>query len=189
VNETRLSLLITSRFTQTRHTCVNHSQISESSHTSTTLFENGSEFAGKLSEFRPSTSLKESEDADARGRIAVLEEKGQINTTAPFVVLEDKLKQLSTDFQRLAGEVSTLRSVAAGNADTLRRGFRSEKKGIAAGLRERTAEQFSTRFDELRKRSFGSEATNCWASWRFGFALKSGGSVNFIGFDAIYGVN
>jgi hypothetical protein len=28
------------------------------------------EFAGKLSEFRPSTSLKESEDADARGRMA-----------------------------------------------------------------------------------------------------------------------
>jgi hypothetical protein len=73
VNETRFSLLITSRFTQTRHTCVSHSQFSEPSHTSTTRFESGSQFAGKLSEFRPSTSLKESEDADARRRIAVLE--------------------------------------------------------------------------------------------------------------------
>jgi hypothetical protein len=45
------------------------------------------------------------------------------------------------------------------------------KEQIAAGLRERTAEQLSTRFDELRKRSFGSEATNCWAS-RDGFQGK-----------------
>jgi hypothetical protein len=34
-----------------------------------------SEFAAKLSEFRPSMDFKKAEDADARGRIAVLEEK------------------------------------------------------------------------------------------------------------------
>jgi hypothetical protein len=34
-----------------------------------------SELAAKLSEFRPSMNFKEAEDADARGRIAVLEEK------------------------------------------------------------------------------------------------------------------
>jgi hypothetical protein len=33
------------------------------------------EFAGKLSEFRASTSFKAEEDADARGRITALEEK------------------------------------------------------------------------------------------------------------------
>jgi hypothetical protein len=134
VNETRFSLLITSRFTQTRHTCVSHTQFSEPSHTSTTLFESGSEFAGKLSEFRPSTSLKESEDADARGRIAVLEEKtkNKSTATASFVVLQDKLKQLSTDFQRLAGEVSTLRSVAAEMRTTLRRGFDELRKEVLA---------------------------------------------------------
>jgi hypothetical protein len=39
------------------------------------------EFAGKLSEFRPSIGLKEAEDADARGRMAAPEEKGK--TTQP----------------------------------------------------------------------------------------------------------
>jgi hypothetical protein len=40
-----------------------------------------SEFVAKLSEFRRSTGFQEAEDADARGRIATLEE-GQTNTTA-----------------------------------------------------------------------------------------------------------
>jgi hypothetical protein len=57
------------------------------------------------------------------------------------------------------------------------------------GLRERVAEQFSDEIWRPAKRSFVAEATNCWASWRFGFALSSGGSVNFIGFDGIYVIN
>jgi hypothetical protein len=49
------------------------------------------DFAGKLSEFRASTSFKEAEDADARGRIAALEEKSNQHDSA-FAVLQDELK-------------------------------------------------------------------------------------------------
>jgi hypothetical protein len=108
-----------------------------------------SEFAGKLSEFRPSTSFEKSEDADARGRIAALEEKANQQNRA-IVVLQDKLKQLSTDFGRLTGEVSTLRSVAA-EVRTLSDEFSGLKEQIAAGLREGFAEQLSTKFDDVRR--------------------------------------
>jgi hypothetical protein len=56
--------------------------------------------------------------------------------------LQDKLKQLSTDFGRLTGEVSTLRSVAA-EMRTLSGEVSALKEQIAVGLRERVAEQFS----------------------------------------------
>jgi hypothetical protein len=68
-----------------------------------------SECAAKLSEFRPSTGFQEAADADSRGRIAALEERHDRD----IAVLRDKLRQLSTDFGRLAGEVSALRSAAA----------------------------------------------------------------------------
>jgi hypothetical protein len=67
------------------------------------------ELTGKLSEFRALMSLKEAEDADARGRIAALEEKTHQQNRA-IAVLQSELKQLSTDFGRLAGDVSTLRN-------------------------------------------------------------------------------
>jgi hypothetical protein len=102
--------------------------------------------------------LKESEDADARGRIAVLEEKTNQQRLRHFVVLQDKLKRSSP-------QIFNALQVKSQHCDQLQREMRTTlRRG----------------FDELRKRSFGSEAMNCWASWRFGFALKSGGSVNFI---------
>jgi hypothetical protein len=72
-----------------------------------------SELAAKLSEFRPSMDLKEAEteDANARGRIAVLKEKSNQHDH-DIAILEDKVTQLSTDFGRLVGEVSALRSAA-----------------------------------------------------------------------------
>jgi hypothetical protein len=93
--------------------------------------------------------FKEVKDADARGRIAALEEKTNQQNRAN-AVLQDKLKQLSTDFGRLTGEVSTLRSVAA-EMRTLSDEVSGLKEQIAAVLREGVAEQLSTKFDELRK--------------------------------------
>jgi hypothetical protein len=68
-----------------------------------------SEFAAKLSEFRPSTGFQEA--ADARGRIAALEEKAK-RRDRDIAVLQSELRRLSTDFVRLAGEVSALRFAA-----------------------------------------------------------------------------
>jgi hypothetical protein len=107
------------------------------------------ELTGKLSEFRSSTGFREVKDADARGRIAALEEKTDRHDSA-IAVLQDKLKQLSTDFRRLTGEVSTLRSVAA-EMRTLSDEVSDLKEQLAAVLRERASEQLSTKFDDLRK--------------------------------------
>jgi uncharacterized coiled-coil protein SlyX len=107
------------------------------------------ELTGKLSEFRSSTNFREAKDADARGRIAALEEKTKQQNRA-IAALQDKLKQLSTDFGRLTGEVSTLRSVAA-EVRTLSGEVSGLKEQIAAVLREGVAEQLSTKFDDLRK--------------------------------------
>jgi hypothetical protein len=64
------------------------------------------ELSAKLSEFRPSIDFKE---AETRGRIAFLEEKS--NQHSHFIaILQNKVTQLSTDFGRLVGEVSALRS-------------------------------------------------------------------------------
>jgi hypothetical protein len=73
-----------------------------------------SELAAKLSEFRSSMDFKEAEtkDADARGRIAFLEEKSNQHSHV-ISILQDKVTQLSTDFGRLAMEVSALRSASA----------------------------------------------------------------------------
>jgi hypothetical protein len=71
------------------------------------------EFAVKLSDFRPSKDFKEAEDAEARGRIAALEEKSNQHDSV-IAVLRDKVTRLSTDFECLVGEVSALRSAAAG---------------------------------------------------------------------------
>jgi hypothetical protein len=48
------------------------------------------ELAAKLSEFRPLMDFKESEDADARGRIAVLEEDSNQHSHV-IAILEDKV--------------------------------------------------------------------------------------------------
>jgi hypothetical protein len=69
------------------------------------------ELAGKLSKIRPAMNFKGVEDSEARGRIAALEEKSNQQNRA-IVFLQDKLNQLSTDFQLLAGDVTILRYAA-----------------------------------------------------------------------------
>jgi phosphopantetheinyl transferase (holo-ACP synthase) len=104
-----------------------------------------SEIAAQLSDFQPSTGLKATEDADTRGRIAALEEKAQQHDH-DTEVLQDKLTQLSTDFERLVGEVSALRSAAA-ETQTLS----ALKTQIAEKLIGPVVEQLSTELSELRK--------------------------------------
>jgi hypothetical protein len=60
-----------------------------------------SEIAAKLSEFRPSMNFKEAqtEDADARGRIAALEEKANQHSHV-IAMLKNKVTQLTTLLQR-----------------------------------------------------------------------------------------
>jgi hypothetical protein len=118
--------------------------------------------------------------ADARGRIGALEEKAKQHECA-IAVLQSELRQLSTDFGRLAGEVCALRSLSgevsalttqtAGELseplaqqlsiefDELRRDISILKAQIAAGLGEPVAQQLSTKFDELRR--------EVSALWRF----------------------
>jgi hypothetical protein len=55
---------------------------------------------------------EETEDADARGRIAAFEEKSNQHSHV-IAILQDKVTQLSTDFGRIVGEVSSLRSASA----------------------------------------------------------------------------
>jgi hypothetical protein len=72
-----------------------------------------SELAVKLSEFCPSMDFKEAEDADARGRIAVLEEESNQHSHV-IAILQDKVTQLSTDFWCLVSDVLSLQSDTAG---------------------------------------------------------------------------
>jgi hypothetical protein len=76
-----------------------------------------SDFAAKLSEFRPAMGFQEAADAGARGRIAALEEKAKRHNR-DIAVLQDKFARLSTDFVRLAMEVSALQSAATPPAPT-----------------------------------------------------------------------
>jgi septal ring factor EnvC (AmiA/AmiB activator) len=68
--------------------------------------------AAKLSEFRSSMGLKETEDANACERIETLEEKSQQHDHT-IVMFQKKLMQLSINFQSLSDKVSTLRFAAA----------------------------------------------------------------------------
>jgi hypothetical protein len=56
------------------------------------------ELRGKFAEFRPAQG-----NADARGRIAALENKAERHDGA-IAVLQDRFTRLATDFWRLAGE-------------------------------------------------------------------------------------
>jgi hypothetical protein len=76
------------------------------------------ELAANLSQLHPSINFKEreteakTEDADRRGRMAILEEKSnQHSHINPM--LEDKVTQLVIDCERFVGEVSALQSAAA----------------------------------------------------------------------------
>jgi hypothetical protein len=113
------------------------------------------EIAAKLSEFRPSMDFKEgeakagTEDADARGRIAAREEKANPHSHV-IAMLQDKVAQLSTDFVRLAMEVSALRLVSAG-IQTLSEEVSALERQIGEKLNDRVVEHLSTEFNELRK--------------------------------------
>jgi hypothetical protein len=69
-----------------------------------------SEVTAKLSEFCPSMDFKEGEGkAETCERIAALQEKANQHDR-DLVVLQSKVTQLPTDFDRLVGEVSALQS-------------------------------------------------------------------------------
>jgi uncharacterized protein YdcH (DUF465 family) len=106
--------------------------------------------AANLSNFRPSIDFKEeAEDADARGRIAALEEKANQHSHI-IAMLQDKVSQLSTDVGRLVGEVSALRSASAG-IQTLLEEVSALKTQITQKQSDSVVEQLSTDFSELRK--------------------------------------
>jgi hypothetical protein len=64
--------------------------------------------------------------------------------------LEDKVTELSTDFGRLVGEVSALRSASAG-IETLSEEVSALKTQIRQKPNDPVVEQLSTEFIELRK--------------------------------------
>jgi hypothetical protein len=107
-----------------------------------------SEFSAKLSKFRPSRNFKEVEDANARGRIAALEEKVQ-HCEYEIAILQSEVRQLSTDFGHFISEVSALRSAAAG-IQTLLEEVSTLKTQIAQKLNDPVMEQLSTDFSKLR---------------------------------------
>jgi hypothetical protein len=65
-------------------------------------------------------------------------------------MLQHKVTQLSIGFGRLVGEVSALRSTAAG-IQTLSEEVSAQKRHIAQKLSDPVVEQLSTEFGELRK--------------------------------------
>jgi hypothetical protein len=66
-----------------------------------------------LSESHPPTGLKETENADARGRIAALEEKAKQHDSA-IAVLQNKFTQFSTDLGCFAGKSQHYRLLQRG---------------------------------------------------------------------------
>jgi hypothetical protein len=103
----------------------------------------------EFSEFRCSMDFKEAEDSDSRGRIAVLEETANQHSHV-IAILQNKVTQLSTDFGRLVGEVSALRSASAG-IQTLSEEVSALKTEISQKLTDPVIEQLSTEFIEFRK--------------------------------------
>jgi hypothetical protein len=107
------------------------------------------ELAAKLSEFRPSMDFKEAEDADARGRIAALEEEAnQHDYNIEMLHLE--VKKLSQDFGRLTHEVAALRS-AMGRTQTASGNVSAPETQIAVGLGVQFVQQLSMELSELRE--------------------------------------
>jgi hypothetical protein len=100
-----------------------------------------SEVGPKPSEFCPSMGFQEAEDADARRRIAALEDKAERHDCA-IAVLQDKFTALSTDFVCLAGEVTALRSASAGMQSL---------SGEVSTLKTQIVQRLSMKFDKLRR--------------------------------------
>jgi chromosome segregation ATPase len=91
----------------------------------------------------------EAENADARGRIAVLEKKVDQHSRV-IAMLHNKVTQLSTNFGRLVSEVSALRSAAA-VIQTLSEEVSVLQAQIGQKMKNPVVEQLSTDFIELRK--------------------------------------
>jgi hypothetical protein len=111
-----------------------------------------SDISTKLSEFRSLMDVKKKEEAEnsnARGGIAALEEKGEQHSRS-IAILQSEVRQLSTDFGRLVGEVSALRSAAAG-IQTLSEEVCAPKTQIGQKQNDLVVEQLLTDFSELRK--------------------------------------
>jgi hypothetical protein len=104
---------------------------------------NFTELSAKLSEFRPSMDFNESGDANSSGRIANQHYR-------LIAMLQSKVRRLSTDFGRLVGEVSALRSDSA-RIQTLSEEVSSLKRQIRQKQNDPVVEQLSTDFIELRK--------------------------------------
>jgi hypothetical protein len=99
------------------------------------------EIASKLSEFRPSPPPKQT---DTRRRIATLEEKAEQHDRL-LAVFQDEVTQLSTDFERLAMEISALRSISIGIPT-----FSEEiPPQITKKLSDPVIKQISTEFKEV----------------------------------------
>jgi hypothetical protein len=122
-------------------------------------------FAVKLSEFRRSMGFQEAADADARGRIAALEERAEQHDR-DIAVLQDKFMRLSTDFVRLAGEVSALRSAAAPSVPTP--SPQPPPVPSAPSLDSRIISGFPEIFAEFRGKRFSL----LWRGSRDGFAAQ-----------------
>jgi hypothetical protein len=81
--------------------------------------------------------LKETEEAEARGRIAALEVEMEQHGRE-IALSQSELRQLAMDFGRLPGEFSMLRSEVS-----------DLKTQIATGLRDPVTQQLSTEFAEM----------------------------------------
>jgi hypothetical protein len=128
-----------------------------------------SDFAAKLSEFRPSTGFQEAADADARGRIAALEEKAKRHNR-DIAVLQDKFERLSTDFGRLSGEVSALRSAAAPPPQPIPPSPQPQQPPgpSTPPLNSQIVSDFPEIFAEFKKKSFSL----LWRGGRDGFGAQ-----------------
>jgi hypothetical protein len=88
----------------------------------------------------------ETEDADARGRIAFLKEKANQHSHV-IAMLEDKVTQLSTDFGRLEMKFQHFDLLQAG-IQTLSEEDSALKTEIAQKLNDLVVEQLSTNLEK-----------------------------------------
>jgi prefoldin subunit 5 len=105
--------------------------------------------AAKLSVFRPSIGLKGMENQKVRQRITELEEHFQ-RCDSEIASLQTEFERFNTDFLRLVGEVSALRSSAA-EITTLSTEVSNLKAQIPSGIGDPVAQRLSAEINELRR--------------------------------------
>jgi hypothetical protein len=99
---------------------------------------------------------KDAEAADPRRRIQALEEKA-IQDASVIAVFQEKVMQLSTNFDHLGGEVLTLRSASAG-IETLSEKVSGLKTQIAQKQSDLVVEQLLM---DLTQRGIQNPARRC----------------------------